>query len=189
MNFAKQAAWLSCVLVALACSSFYFANSKPPKRLDALVLSQTADMVISNMVVKRFNETGQLVHFLKSPEIKHVPEHNTFFLTLPQLALRQEDQPAWEISSKKAKAINGGEQVTFIGDVVIHQAKTDKTQESTIKTASLDYFSKTKIAKTEEAVSFFQPGSIVYSKGMKAFFEEKRVQLNQARATFEPKHA
>ncbi|MBA2652759.1 MAG: LPS export ABC transporter periplasmic protein LptC [Tatlockia sp.] len=189
MNALKQAAWLVSVLIALACSRFYFASLKPVERLNDSVLSKTADMVVSNLVVRRFDEKGKLVNFLQAPEMQHVPDNNTFYFSSPRMSLNQTDQPAWEISSKKAKALNGGEKITFINDVVIHQDKNTKGQESTIKTELLHYFSKTRIAMTKAAVSFEQPGSIVHSKGMKAYLDEKRVQLNHAHATFEPKHA
>jgi lipopolysaccharide export system protein LptC len=189
MNATKQAAWLFCAIIALACSGMYFASSKPVKRLDDSTLSKTADIVVSNLSIRRFDETGKLINYLQTPMMQHIPENNTHLITLPRLSLTQTNQPAWEISAEMATGLNGGEQITFIQNVIIHQGKNEKGQESTIKTEHLDYYSKSKIASTEAPVSFEQPGSIVHSKGMKAYLDDKRVQLSQARATFEPKHA
>lgn len=189
MNAAKQAIWLFIALLTLACSSLYFARSKPIKRLHESVLSTTADTVISDLVVKRFDETGKLVNYMQTPDLQHVPANNTHLIKSPHLILSQNDEPPWEIRASHAKSINNGEQITFIKEVVIHQGKNKKGQESTIKTEILDYFSKTKIASTDAPVRFEQPGSVVLSNGMKAYFEDKRVELSHARATFEPKHA
>ncbi len=189
MNATKQAAWLFSAIIALACSGMYFASSKPIKRLDDSTLSKTADIVVSNLTVRRFDETGKLINYLQTPLMQHIPENNTHLLTLPRISLTQTNQPSWEISAEMATGVNGGEQITFLRNVIVHQVKNEKGQESTIKTETLDYYSKTKIASTEAPVSFEQPGSIVHSKGMKAYLDDKRVQLSQARATFEPKHA
>lgn len=189
MNAAKQAVWLFIALLTLACSSLYFASSKPVNRLNDSILSNTPDTVISDLVVKRFDEAGKLVNYMQTPDLQHVPANNTHLIKLPHLILTQNDDPPWEIRAKQARSINSGEQITFIKDVVIHQGKNKKGQESTIKTEIMDYFSKTKVASTNAPVRFEQPGSVVLSKGMKAYFEDKRVELSHARATFEPKHA
>jgi lipopolysaccharide export system protein LptC len=190
MNAAKQAAWLFCLLLCLAGSGLYFASEKPIKRLDDNLLSKTADMVISNLSVRRFDEQGKLVNFLQTPEARHIPANNTHLFKSPHLTLSQNNQPAWEINSQNAKSINGGELITFKNKVVIHQQKNKNGQESTMKTEELHYYSKSKVAVTELPVSFEQPGSIVHSKGMKAYLEDRHIQLlSQARATFEPKHA
>lgn len=189
MNAAKQAAWIFCLLLSLACSALYFASSTSILRLDDKTLSLAADTFINNLTVRRFDLAGKLVNYLHTPEMQHIPENNTHFFKTPSLALSQDNDPPWEISAQSAKAIKGGEQITFIHDVVVHQANGKHTQESTMKTEELSYFPKDKLASTDLAVSFEQPGNIVHSTGMKAYLADKRIQLSQARATFEPKHA
>ncbi|WP_019217308.1 LPS export ABC transporter periplasmic protein LptC [Legionella tunisiensis] len=190
MNAAKQAAWLFCVLIALACSGWYFASSTPVAKLDDKALSNAADTIITNLTVRRFDETGKLVNYLKTPELQHIPSHNTHLLQSPYIVITQTNQAPWEIKSERAKAIHGGQQITFIHNVIIHQNKSTHNQESTMKTEELTYFPKNKLATTEKAVRFEQPGSIVLAKGMKAYLADKRVQLlSKARATYEPKHA
>ncbi|KTC85608.1 MULTISPECIES: LPS export ABC transporter periplasmic protein LptC [Legionella] len=190
MNAVKQAAWLCCVLIALACSGWYYVSSTSSvNRLDDQTLSNSADMIISNLTVKRFDEMGKLVNYLFSPEVQHIPNNNMHFFSSPRLALTeaQGNQPAWEISSKQGKAINGGERIIFTNDVVVHQNKGQHNQESTLKTEELTYLPKDKLATSQVAVSFEQPGRTVHSEGIKVYLADKRVQLlNQARATFEP---
>ncbi|MBA2711343.1 MAG: LPS export ABC transporter periplasmic protein LptC [Tatlockia sp.] len=189
MNATRQAGWLFCSLFALACSGMYFASSKPVKRLDDTTLSKTADIVVSNLNIRRFDLAGNLINYIETPMMQHIPENNIHLLTSPKLTLAEADKPSWQISAKMAKGINNGERITFIQDVIVHQGKGKKVEESTIKTEVLDYFTKSKIASTEAPVSIEQPGSIVHSKGMKAYLDEKRVFLSKAQATFDPKHA
>lgn len=190
MNAAKQAIWLFFALILLACSGWYFASSEPIVTIDNKSLSKEADTIINNVILKRFDSEGRIVNYLKTPEIKHIPDNNRHLFKEPQILVSQADQPDWEISSKLAEAINGGEQITFNQDVLIHQAQSEHGQESTMQTQQLHYFPKTKIASTEHAVRFEQPGSVVHSQGMKAYLADKRIQLlSKARATYEPKHA
>lgn len=190
MNAAKQAIWLFFVLIALACSGWYFASSEPVIKLDDKTLSKSADIIVLNLIVRRFDTSGKVVNYMQTPKMFHIPDNNTHFLKTPQITITQPGQPAWEISSESAKSIHGGEEITFIHNVVVHQNKSEHSQESTIKTEALTYFPKEKLATTKLAVSFEQPGSIVHSEGMRAYLDDKRVQLlSKARATYEPKHA
>ncbi|WED43896.1 LPS export ABC transporter periplasmic protein LptC [Legionella cardiaca] len=188
MNAAKQAAWLFCVLIALACSGWYFASSNVINKLDDKTLSQSADTIVTNLTVRRFDEQGALINYLQTPEMQHIPAENTHLLKMPQIMIVQPGQPAWQIHSDTARAIHGGEQITFIHNVIVHQNKGEHTQESTMKTEELVYFPKEKLAMSELAVSFEQPGSIVHSQGMKAYLADKRVQLSRAHATYEPRN-
>ncbi|CEK11128.1 LPS export ABC transporter periplasmic protein LptC [Legionella hackeliae] len=189
MNAAKQATWLFCALIALACSGWYFASSTAIVKLDDKTLSQSADVIVTNLTVRRFDEEGKLINYLHTPQMQHIPADNTNLLKTPQIIITQPGQPAWQINSDHAKAIHGGEKITFIRNVIVHQNKGEHSQESTMKTEELTYFPKEKLATTDLAVSFEQPGSTVHSQGMKAYLADKRVQLlSRAHATYEPKH-
>lgn len=190
MNAAKQAIWLFFTMIALACSGWYFAISPLIVKLDDQTLANTADSVVSNLTVRQFDAEGMLVNFLESPEMQHVPDKNTNLFKSPHIILKQENQTSWDIRSKKAQSINKGEQITLVENVIIHQDKSEHTQESTFKTEELTYFPKQKLASTALAVVFEQAGSIVHAIGMKAYLEDKHVELlSKARATYEPNHA
>ena len=187
MNAAKQAIWLFVALISLACSGWYFASVKVVRKLDEHTLSTTADMVINNLTVQQFDTNGHLVNYLKTPIMRHISLNNTHWLKSPQIIITQQNQPDWEINAEQATALNGGEQITFNKDVVIHQGKDEHTQESTFKTEAMTYFPKDKIASTLLDVTYEQPGNIVKSTGMKAYLAEKHVVLlSQARGVFNP---
>ncbi|KTC67766.1 lipopolysaccharide export system protein LptC [Legionella birminghamensis] len=188
MNAAKHAAWLFIALFALACSGWYFASSSAPAiKLDNHVLSIMPDAVVSGLVVRQFNNDGMLVNLLETTKLRHIPENNTHYLTAPHIIIKQNDQPGWNIRSAKAKAINGGEQIDFIDDVIIHHEKDQNNEETTITTDNLTYYPKTKFATTLALVNFAQPGSTVKSQGMNAYLADKRIQLSRVRATYEPR--
>lgn len=188
MNASKQALWLFLALIALACSGLYFARQTEPLKLNAKELSQTTDTIITQVHLKRFDESGKLINLLKTPEIRHIPDNDQHLFKSPYILVAEANQPAWEIRSERGHAINKGEEITFSEKVVIHQAPGEHNQESTMRTEELHYFPKQKIASTTLAVSFEQPGSILHSQGMKAYLADRHIQLlSNARATYEPK--
>ena len=187
MNAAKQAAWLFIVLIGLAGSGWYFASAKHINKLDEHTLSTTADMVISQLTVHQFNTHGRLINYLKTPLMHHISSNNTHWLKSPHIIIAEENQPDWEIHAEQATALNGGQQITFNKNVIVHQKKDEHTQESTLKTESITYFPNDKLATTLLDVRYERPGNIVQATGMKAYLAEKRVLLlSKARGTYEP---
>ena len=187
MNATKQAAWLFLAVMCIACSSWYFASSPVIIKLDKHTLSTTIDMAINNLTVHQFNAEGQLVNYLQTPLMHHISENNTHLLKAPHIVVSQPNQPTLEIHSQQATALYGGQQITFNKNVVIHQSKNENTQESTLKTEAITYFSKDKIATTALDVTYERAGNIVKATGMKAYLAEKRVQLlSNARGSYEP---
>lgn len=181
--------WLLLALVSLAFSGWYFASSKAVMRLDAHTLSTTADTVINELSVHQFDTNGHLVHSLTTPLMRHISLNNTNWLKSPHIIVKQDNQPAWEIHAEQATALYGGQQITFNKDVVIHQNKDEHTEESTLSTDSMTYFTKDKLATTLLDITYERAGSIVKSTGMKAYLADKRVVLlSNARGTYGPNH-
>ncbi len=187
MIAAKQAAWLFLAVICMACSGWYFAGNPVVVKLDKQTLSNTTDTIINNLTVHQFDTNGQLVHYIHTPLMKHIPVNNTHWLKNPHIIISQQDQPAWEIHAQHATALYGGNQITFNEHVVVHQDKGENTVESTFKTEEITYFPKDKVATTLLDVTFEQPGHLVQAKGMKAYLNDKRVKLlSQARGTYDP---
>ncbi|MCL5272814.1 MAG: LPS export ABC transporter periplasmic protein LptC [Gammaproteobacteria bacterium] len=187
MNAAKQALWLLLTFIVLAGSGWYLSNSKKIATLDNDALSTSIDTTVNHLTVRQFDNKGSLINLLTTPLMEHIPKEDTHLLKAPHIIIKQDDQPAWEINSIKAKSIDGGARITFIEQVVVHQNPGDKTQESTLKTEEVTYFPKEKRATTNLFVTFEQPGNIIQSTGMNAYLDEKRVELlHKARGSYEP---
>jgi lipopolysaccharide export system protein LptC len=157
-------------------------------KLDKHTLYTTTDMTINHLVVHQFNTKGQLVNALETPVMHHIALNDMHILKTPHIVIAQEDQPAWEIHADQATSQHGGEEITFNKHVIIHQAQDEHTLESTLKTESMTYFPKDKLATTPLEVTYERPGNTVQSTGIKAYFAEKRVLLlSNARGTYVPK--
>ena len=187
MIAAKQATWLFIMIICMACSGMYFARPTNVVKLDDHILSTTTDMIINNLTVQQFDVDGRLVHYLHTPLMRHIPSNNTHWLKTPHVIITQQTQPAWEIHAQKATALYGGQQITFNENVIVHQEKDERSQESTFKTEEITYFPKDKLAKTLLDVTFERPGHHLQATGMNAYLADKRVELlSQARGTYEP---
>jgi lipopolysaccharide export system protein LptC len=185
MNAMKQSIWACLALMLLAGSAWYYARTSSPIKSDNDSLSSTPDTLITQLSVQQFDEQGHLTHYLNTPSMRHIPLDNSHQFTTPHIIITKANQPAWEINAKDAIALHGGTQITFNHQVVIHQTKDTRTEESTLKTEELIYFPKTQQATTQKEVTFEQAGSIVESTGMNAFLAENRVQLlSNARGTY-----
>ncbi|WP_412754066.1 LPS export ABC transporter periplasmic protein LptC [Legionella londiniensis] len=187
MNAAKQAAWLFAALISLACCGWYFASSSHIAQLDEHTLSTTPDTIVNQLTLKQFDANGRLINSLNTPLLKHIPANNTHWFMKPRILITQAtDEAPWEINALEATSLFGGEQITFNKNVIIHQ-RSGKHPESTIKTEEMIYYPQKKLAVTEQEVTFFQPGNIVKSLGMKAYLDKKQVQLSRARGIYDPK--
>ncbi|MCE0724261.1 MULTISPECIES: LPS export ABC transporter periplasmic protein LptC [Legionella] len=187
MNATKQFMWLFFTLILLACSGWYYSHSKTLIRLDSETLANSVDTTISNVIVRQFNQQGLLANQLTSPFMQHIQKDNVYLFQNPHIVVSQEEQAPWDISSIKAKSFEGGKQITFTGNVVVHQKKGNNSQESTLKTEEVTYYPKEKKASSDVLVTYEQPGNIIQSTGMNAYLDEKRVELlHQARGSYVP---
>jgi lipopolysaccharide export system protein LptC len=187
MNAAKQFMWLFATLIILACSGWYYNYSAGVIRLDHESLLNSVDMTISRVTVRQFNQEGTLANQLRTPLMQHIQNGDVLLFQSPHIIVNQENQPPWYISSQKGKSFQGGKRITFMGNVIVHQKKGSKTQESTLKTEEITYFPKEKRASSDMLVTYAQPGNIIQSTGMNAYLDEKRVELlHQARGSYAP---
>jgi lipopolysaccharide export system protein LptC len=187
MNIIKQSTWLLLSFFLLLVSGWYYSHMKPIMKLDNETLSTTIDTTVTQLTVKQFNESGGLANLLITPLMEHIPKDNIHLLQTPHIVIEQIDQPAWEIRSLKAKSFEGGQRITFIEKVEVHQKAGKTNQESTLKTEEVTYYPKEKKATTNLFVTFEQPGNLVESTGMNAYLDEKRVELlHGAKGSYAP---
>lgn len=187
MNIIKQSLWVLLTFLLLIGSGWYYSHMKPMIKLDNETLSTTVDTTVTQLSVKQFNETGGLANLLVTPLMEHIPKGNIHLLKTPRIVIGQIDQPAWEIHSLKAKSFEGGQRITFIDKVEVHQNAGKTNQESTLKTEEVTYYPKEKRATTDLFVTFEQPGNLVESTGMNAYLDEKRVELlHGAKGSYAP---
>lgn len=190
MSFsAKNAGWLFLILVTLAFSGWYFASSKAHYKLDDKTLNLTADNRITNLTLVQYDKSGHKVHQLKTPQMIHIPNENTNYFTEPRIIIIQDKQQPWEIQAKEGTSVKGGEKITLRSNVIIEQYLSSQGEKNHFETEMLDYYPQKKMAETDQSIHYEQPGAVVESLGMRAWLEDKRIQLlSRARGHYEPSH-
>jgi len=187
MNTAKQLVWLFFTIIIVACTGWYYNHATGVIRLDNETLATTIQTTVSQLTVRQFNTEGSLTNMLTAPIMQHIQKGDIYLFETPHILVNQGDQPPWDIRSKRARSFEGGKRITFMEQVVVHQAQGSKTQESTLKTEEVTYYPKEKKASTDLLVTYEQPGNIIQSTGMNAYLDEKRVELlHQARGSYVP---
>lgn len=187
MNPIKSTIYLLITGVALSIFGWYYSNQHTTSLLDHHSLSSTVDTTITSLIVKQFNKEGLLANVMTTPLLEHLPQKKVHLIKSPYILINQKDQPAWEISSQRAKSFKGGQKIVFIRHVVVHQKTGYNTPESTLKTEEITYFPKEKKAVTDLFVTFEQPGNTMQSTGMNAYLDTKRVELlHGARGRYDP---
>src|SRR5438876_926427 len=109
MSATKHLFWIIITLILLVYSGWYFSTTKASFKLDSETLSSIPDSIVSQLTVRQFNTKGALVNVLITPLMEHIPQGDVNLLQSPHVVITQDDQPAWEIHSLKAKAFAGGE--------------------------------------------------------------------------------
>jgi len=190
MIAARHATLLFFTLSVLSSSAWFFASSSPVAKLDKETLQTTPDIIITDLTVRQFNAQGHLANQLHTPRLHHIPKDDSHWLETPHIKVSKANQPLWDIQANKAHVLYGGEQITFLNHVKIHQPSSPDNPETTLTTEELSYFPKLQIATTLKEIVFERPGSLVKAKGVRADFAKGTVQLlDNVRLTYEAPHA
>ncbi len=188
MNIAK---WSITLLMSLMTFSWYFynLNSSVHIQMDSRVLDSTIDTIVTDLSVRQFNTEGQLIHVLTTPLLQHIPASNKHLLKEPLITVQEPNQGSWEIHAREATALNGGKQISFNKQVIVHQHKFNQTEPTTLMSEEIIYFPQEKLAVSTKEVTFRQVNNHIKSTGMKAYLAENRVELLQhAQAHYEPQN-
>lgn len=147
--------------------------------------SLRVDATAKDLSVQQFDTQGRLMHLFTSPGMQHFTKTNTYVFQNPRIVVSQEEKPSWNIHSKVAIVSQEGSCIVFKKDVVIHQNSSTTNPKSTLKTEKIRYYPKEKKASTDQLITFKQAGHFIQSRGMKAYLDEKRVELlHQARGSY-----
>ncbi len=177
------------LLSALAALLFYFGfNFKIdlPKVTSKNALEKLNDLHITGLKVQFFDTEGHQTHAVTSPRLEHIPHHDTYQLYSPHLTFTPIGKPHWRIDSDEAIARERGEEIILSHHVVLRHAPFQTHPAGRIETEKLTFYPKQNYAMTDEAITWRQQDNRVFSQGMKAYLNENRVDLFQAKARYEP---
>lgn len=164
----------------MICSltAWWYWQQQKQQQTEHTDVSHQLDFYMQGVTATRFDKQGQLVSSLYSPKVTHYPHQDTYLLENPDIQLREENNPQpWQIRAYHGKALHQMTYVELWEDVRIHQNNSSAHPTTTILTSFLIVKPKIKYAETDKPVTFLQPGTRINSIGMRAYFNQQKVEL------------
>lgn len=146
-----------------------------PHLLDKDTLAKTTNITVYDLQYRQFDLNGNIVHFLETPCLQHVPKNDIHRLTTPHLIVVKPNQEPWEIHAEQGVARSGGKTITLQRHVRVQQHKPH--EDTLLSTEHLIYYPHEKKAKSDDEVTLTQAGNSVRSKGFTADLAENHIHL------------
>lgn len=177
-------------LVMIAAFGFAVWATLLTYRPENVTISQNnslPDAFMEDVTALIMDKEGNPKMKIVTSKMVHYTEMDTTNLTSPQLTLYRKSPTPWFVTSQKAKAINGIEQVDFYDDVTIHHPPDESNPSTLIKTTSLTVHPNEETADTDEFITLIQPNLTVKATGMHADMKTGDIKLlSEARGEYAP---
>jgi lipopolysaccharide export system protein LptC len=126
------------------------------------------DYILSDVVLRKLDQNGQLKYTLRAVEVRHYPDDDTTDLLRPNLLHqnRQDDRPPVMISADRGHVTHDNERVDLHDNVRIYRQPSGKYEELTATMSELTAFPDDETAFTKVPVLITQGTSWVKGVGM-----------------------
>lgn len=126
------------------------------------------DYILSDIVLRKLDENGQLKYTLRAVDVRHYPDDDTTDLVSPNLVHqnRKDGKPPVTISADHGRLSNDNDRVDLAGNVRIYRPPFDKDEALTATMNELTAFPDDETAFTKSPVLITQGKSWVKGVGM-----------------------
>ncbi|EXJ12721.1 MULTISPECIES: LPS export ABC transporter periplasmic protein LptC [Nitrincola] len=134
------------------------------------------DFFILDGHLKRYSQSGELVHQLSSPLIEHLPGPSITQVTQPKVILIGTGDKETHIKADKGTMTDDESKIELAGNVrVIDNSSFDAPRE--LRTETMTLFPSSQYAETADPVMVVQAFSQLSAIGMQAWLGEQRIEL------------
>ena len=124
-----------------------------------------------------WDEQGNLKMSISSPRIEQFDDTNYATMNAPRARIFSEQAtPPWIIEADEGSLRQDDDQVTLTGNVVVFRQTGDS--EATLKTESLTLDNRQGTVYTDQPVTITEPFGVTQANGMKAWVNERILELN-----------
>lgn len=143
------------------------------------------DFFMDNPRIRQLDEQGQPVYDMTSDRATHLVNRDVTELDEPRLRYyREGEQQPWDLRARYGEVSADGEQVELRQNVIIEQRLGQTVRR--LSTPELSVYPKRDYAETESSVRI-EAGGVTTATGMKAYFNDGRVELlSNVRGEHEP---
>lgn len=176
-------------LIGLAALSTWLLRTVESEREPtAEARPRSPDYTLENFTASAMDGHGKLHDRLRARIMIHYPDDDSAELTKPHIELYRQDAPPWRIDAEKGWVYSKGELVLLQGDVFIERDAVSKDGPLHVITRDVRIRPKDKYAETDQPVTILQGTARVDAVGMRAHFQEGRLELLSAvRGKYDPK--
>jgi len=135
------------------------------------------DLSMEEFEVTTMGEDGKPLRRLSAAYMAHFTDTETKELTRPHLVVFREQEEPWHVSSERGWVSADNDVLMLLGKVDIWRNRADGKREIHIETEDLRVLPNAEYAETALPVRLSTPESLTSGTGMRAYFDEGRVQL------------
>lgn len=148
------------------------------------------DYIISDSILHKLDQTGQLQYILKAADIRHYPDDDSTDLIKPDLVYLHSKKPPLSLSAERGHVSRDGEQVDLYDNVRVQREASAKDEAMTAYMSQLTVLPDDERAFTKSPVLITRGKSWLKGVGMQVNNRTQMYEIeSQAFAVLESKHA
>ncbi len=179
---------LLVVLFGAAAGSWWLTRS--PQRSDPdSGINQEAlpGYYLRDATILGTGEDGRLLYQIEAEDIRQAPSEDSVYLEQVRISYAQPGQADWTVSAREGSIAGSGERIELRGDVELTSAEQAVGNDLVIRTQTLSFQPRERIASTADAVSITQRGNELTAIGMEADLNAQLLRLkSDVSGTFRP---
>lgn len=148
----------------------------------------TPDFYMDDFSTTTMDESGNPKRRLMAEHMEHFPDTDTNEFEKPYLIIYHPTRPPWHVKSERGWVSGGNEVMLLLGKVHIWQDNEAGIRELDIKTRDLRVLPESQYGETDKPVVIRTQTTESRSVGMRAYLEQRRVELlSRVRTVYEKK--
>ncbi len=138
----------------------------------AVAQTQEADYFLHNTQIRRYDETGAMVHSLTAGELEHFPDNSA---RLETVTVTRMPGP-WTLRAERGEALQGLNELILAGNVVV-QTLVQDTVPARLHTQALTVNINERSLESLGPIRMESPNTTATANGMRASLDSQNVEL------------
>lgn len=159
---------LSIILVLLVLTHWLGRLAELPVQEDMRGFGHDPDYTVEHFQAVAFDASGQPRYRLSADKMVHYMDDDTTTLDQPRFVREADTRPRITARSSRGLISPNGQDVYFLGSVVIEQEAASRQEAATLTTEFLHVVPDANLMRTDKPVVMHQGSSVVTAGGMKA---------------------
>lgn len=185
----RPTSWLPLAVLALLVGLTLWLNAlvQAPSARASGALRHDPDLMVENFSARKLDESGRVLYTLTARKMVHYPDDDSALLESVTVEAFEPRQPKLTATADNGRLEQGGDRVLIEGNVVIVREADAKNELTRLTTDKLLVLPDEGIARTSSDVLLESASTRAHAKGMELNNRTRTMQLDQVRASIQPK--